>query len=79
MCVCGVRVCVYGMLSGAKCHVVKVKSLPVLHHSVFYTFPSLGITHCRLNEFSHTIYWKILISILGMSGHVIKTFLEKNG
>ena len=31
-------------------------------------------THCRLNELSHTIYWKILISILGMPGiHKKKT------
>ena len=29
------------------------------------------LTHCRLNELPHTIYWKILISILGMSGYVI--------
>ena len=28
-------------------------------------------TNCRLNEFSHTIDWKILISTLGMSGYVI--------
>ena len=37
------------------------------------------LTHCRLNELPHTIYWKILISILVMSGYVIKIFLEKNG
>ena len=35
------------------------------------------LTHCRLNELPHSIYWKILISILGMSGYVIKIFLEK--
>ena len=29
------------------------------------------LTHCRLNEIPHTIYWKILILILGMSGCVI--------
>ena len=29
------------------------------------------LTHCSLNELSHTLYWKILISILGMSGYVI--------
>ena len=29
------------------------------------------LTHCRLNELSHTVYRKILISILGMSGYVI--------
>ena len=29
------------------------------------------LTHCRLNELPHTIYWKFLISILGMSGYVI--------
>ena len=29
------------------------------------------LTHCRLNELPHIIYWKILIAILGMSGYVI--------
>ena len=29
------------------------------------------ITKCRQNEIPHTIYWKILISIWGMSGCVI--------
>ena len=32
---------------------------------------SSSLTHYRLNELTHTIYWKILISILGMSGYVI--------
>ena len=36
------------------------------------------LTHCRLNESPHTIYWKILILILGMSGYVIGIFREKN-
>ena len=36
------------------------------------------LTHCRLNELSHMLYWKILISILGMSGYVILIFWEKN-
>ena len=31
----------------------------------------LLLTHCRLNELTHTIYWMILFSILGMSGYVI--------
>ena len=35
------------------------------------------LTHCWQNELSHTIYWNILISIIGMSGHVIWIFLEK--
>ena len=30
----------------------------------------VALTHCRLNELSHTIYWKILISTSGMSGYV---------
>ena len=30
-----------------------------------------SLTSCRLNDLSQTIYWKILISILGMSGYVI--------
>ena len=37
------------------------------------------LTHCRLNELPHTIYWKSPVSILGMSGYVIYIFLEKNG
>ena len=37
------------------------------------------LTHCILNRFSHTIYWKSPISILGMSGYEIYIFLEKNG
>ena len=37
------------------------------------------LTHCRLNELTHTTYWKFLISILGMWGYVIKVFWEKNG
>ena len=30
-----------------------------------------SLTHWRLNELQYTMYWKILISILGMSGYVI--------
>ena len=37
------------------------------------------LTHCRLNELPYTIYWKILILILGIWGYVIKVFLERNG
>ena len=37
------------------------------------------LSHCILNRFSHTIYWKSPISILGMSGYEIYIFLEKNG
>ena len=44
---------------------------------VLKSFTSLA--SCRLNELPHTIYWKILISILGISGYVIYIFLEKNG
>ena len=29
------------------------------------------LTHCRLIELPHIIYWKILILVLGMSGYVI--------
>ena len=31
----------------------------------------LILTHSGMNELPHTIYWKILILILGMSGYVI--------
>ena len=34
-------------------------------------FTIFTLTHCRLNELPHTIYWKILILILGMSDYVI--------
>ena len=37
------------------------------------------LTHCKLNELPHITYWKILILIIGMSGYMIKIFLEKNG
>ena len=37
------------------------------------------LTHCRLNELSPTTYWKILISILGISGYAMQIFLEENG
>ena len=30
-----------------------------------------SLTHCRLNELSQIMFWKLLISILGMSGNVI--------
>ena len=29
------------------------------------------LTHCRLNELTHTIYWKSPISILGRSGYEV--------
>ena len=33
---------------------------------IYQVYPVL-LTHCRLNELAHTIYWKILLSIWGMS------------
>ena len=33
--------------------------------------PKSVLTHFRLKELPHTIDWKILISVLGMSGYVI--------
>ena len=30
-----------------------------------------SITHCRLNEHSRIIYWKIQNSVLGVSGYVV--------
>ena len=35
------------------------------------------LTHCILNRFSHTIYWKGPISILDISGYEIYIFREK--
>ena len=46
----------------------KKKSPPIASYSIV---SSIVLTHCRLNELPHTINWKILISILGMSGYVI--------
>ena len=47
----------------------------VKNYSNFVTFSLLyskltnkPLTHCRLNEFPHTIYWKSPISVLVMSG-----------
>ena len=37
----------------------------------------LVLTHCILNRLSYTIYWKSPISIIGISGYEIYTFLEK--
>ena len=37
----------------------------------FPGYTQLFSIHCRLNELPHTIYLKILISSLGMSGYVI--------
>ena len=31
-----------------------------------------------MNKLSHTIYWKSPVSILGMSGYMIRIFLKKN-
>ena len=36
-------------------------------------------SQCRLNELIHSIYWKILILILGMSGYVILFVLRFYG
>ena len=37
----------------------------------YHILSAKSLTHCRLNDIPHTIYWKILIWILGMSGYVI--------
>ena len=44
----------------------------------WHLIKALSLTHYRLNELPH-YYWKILISILGMLGYVIKIFREKKG
>ena len=48
------------------------------HYKICEKQKFLHLTHCRLNELPHTIYWKILISILDTSGYEIQIFLEKN-
>ena len=51
--------------------VVLYLDIPSRKLSILLAFTAVLLTHCRLNELPHTIYWKILISILGMSGYVI--------
>ena len=46
-------------------------------YSQFTLTIDCALTCCRLNELCHTIDWKILISIWGMSDYLIKMFLEK--
>ena len=41
------------------------------------TVTQSALTHRRLNELAHTIYWQSLISILCTSGYEIYIFLEK--
>ena len=36
------------------------------------TEEKMNLPHCRLNELSYTLYWNILISILGISGYMIR-------
>ena len=38
-----------------------------------YQVCPVSLTHCRLNELSHTIYWKILImppTLINVGGHI---------
>ena len=49
--------------------IITISNLIMMLHT--YVFK---LIHCRLSELPHTIYWKILISILGMSGYVIEIF-----
>ena len=43
----------------------------VVSSAVYCVQQGQCLTHCRLNELPHTIYWKILILIIGMSDYVI--------
>ena len=54
------------------------KTFAFFDSSYSMAFIPFLLTHCRLNELPHTIYWKILIFIFGLSGCVIQIFLEKN-
>ena len=49
----------------------------LLLHMDSLTRGFLILPHCILNRFSHTMYWKDPISILGTSGYEIVIFLEK--
>ena len=51
-------------------HLLTAKVLEHLYSLGPAVQSKVSLTHCRLNELSHTLYWKILISILGMSGYV---------
>ena len=57
--------------------IIKVFKGLYLHNAWKDLFETL--THCRLNELPHTIYRKILISILGMSDDLFLILREKNG
>ena len=47
-------------------------SIVVIYNSCPLCFLfSFCLSHCRLKKLPYTIYWKILISILGMSAYVI--------
>ena len=37
------------------------------------------LTHCRLDELSHTMYLKSPFWSLGRSGYMMQIFLQKNG
>ena len=58
-------------------YVPNENSISLLIHAVWLILCCLP--HSILNKLSPIIYWKSPISILGMSGYVIKIFPEKNG
>ena len=62
----------------SECHLLKFFPIMLSVKNKFLLEPTIAspdqprylLTHCTLNELPNTI-WKILISILGMSGYVI--------
>ena len=55
---------------------------PLMHanrRTTVATVVGTALTHYILNRFSHTIYWKSPISILGKSDYKVYIFLEKKG
>ena len=65
------KCCLHTSINLSKCGLVLRGLDTLVYHFI--------LTHCRLNELPHAIYWKSPISILGTSGYEILIFLEKSG
>ena len=51
--------------------VEKAPSRAIIAEHIKFQIDTLNPLYCGLNELLHTIYWNILISILGMSGYMM--------
>ena len=52
-------------------------ALHCLQRYLFWSAGMKGLTHYRLNQFTHTLYWKSPILILGISAGVILQLSER--